>query len=74
MIRDGFPANILDFSQEMGRCGRGRFNESNFMQSAFSSSTQIDCYHLIIHVESFVYLHERIFYESQDTKYFERKN
>jgi len=53
VVRDGFPCSLLDFIQEMGRCGRG--------VDASTGQRQSGTFDLIISIESFIYLVERIF-------------
>ena len=43
----GFPVSMIDFAQEMGRCGRGRKNDG---------SEPTDKYHLIGSLRHYVYL------------------
>ena len=57
VVRDGSPSSILDFIQEMGRCGRTRNIESNDINK--------DSFHLVVTISSLVYMIERI-YGSKD--------
>ena len=48
----GFPTSIFEMAQELGRCGRGRTNESG---------TVTDNFHLMLSLDDFVYLNTRLF-------------
>jgi superfamily II DNA helicase RecQ len=60
VIRDGMPTSVLNFVQEMGRCGRGRVvsADSNYFS---------DNYTVIVSLSSVVYLFERIYTKSSYT-------
>ncbi len=53
VVRDGFPSSILDFIQEMERCGRTRDIQLNGINK--------DSFHLIVTISSLVYMIERIY-------------
>ena len=53
VVRDGFPCSLMDFIQEMGRCGRG--------VDLSTGQQQLGTFDLIISIDSFIYLVERIF-------------
>ena len=55
VLRDGFPTSMIDFIQEMGRCGRSRNEEIE------NDISILDSFHLIISLPSLTYLLERIF-------------
>jgi hypothetical protein len=55
VVRDGFPSSILDFIQEMGRCGRSRHT--------MIDEPNKDEFQLIVTISSLVYMIERIFIE-----------
>ena len=55
VCRVGMPNSILDFIQEMGRCGRNRGPPS------LSNTISSDWYSLSINLKDYVYLIERIF-------------
>jgi superfamily II DNA helicase RecQ len=58
VVRDGFPSSLLDMIQEMGRCGRGVCPISNNKKDGF--------FHMILNVESFTYLIERMYEANSD--------
>jgi superfamily II DNA helicase RecQ len=62
VLRDGFPTSMVDFIQEMGRCGRSRVNDNN--EECIQST---DCFHLILSLNSFTYLAERIYTQTSLT-------
>ena len=55
VMRDGFPTSMIDFVQEMGRCGRSRATNNEVNRSIHN------CFHLIVSLQSLTYLIERIF-------------
>ena len=60
VIRDGFPSSILDFIQEMGRCGRSRDS------TAIDINT--DSFDINVQLSSFVYMMERIYSSKKKLK------
>ena len=62
VIREGFPPSILDFIQEMGRCGR---NVNDMSDNHMGSK---DEYKLILSLNEFIYMYERIYLHSFLTK------
>ena len=62
VIREGFPPSILDFIQEMGRCGR---NVNDMSDNHMGSK---DEYKLILSLNEFIYMYERIYLHSSLTK------
>ena len=58
VIRVGFPSGILDMVQEIGRCGCGRIT---------TSGTHTDNFHLLLSLEDFVYLNQRLYLPAQKT-------
>ena len=59
VIRDGFPASMMHLSQELGRCGR----ERSIGKDGYS-----DNFELILNMESFVYLNERLYVTEKTQK------
>ena len=52
VCRAGFPTSIFEMAQELGRCGRGRTNESGIVT---------DNFHLMLSLDDFIYLNTRLF-------------
>ena len=50
----GIPTSIINFIQEMGRCGRIANSDNELTENA--------C-HLMFNLKEFVHLNERLFYE-----------
>ena len=50
-LRLGLSSSILDFIQEMGRCGRGRQNDG---------ANPTDNFHIAFNINDFMHMHERI--------------
>ena len=55
VMRDGFPTSMIDFVQEMGRCGRSIAPDNEHNTSIH------DCFHIIISLQSLTYLIEHIY-------------
>ena len=58
VIRFGLSTNIINFIQEMGRCGRDNASVNT------TSSKNIDYFNIIFNVQDFVYLHKRLHIEN----------
>ena len=52
VCRAGFPTSIFEMAQEMGRCGRGRSNDTG---------TVTDNFYLMLSCDDFVYLNTRLY-------------
>ena len=52
MCRAGFPTSIFEMAQEMGRCGRGRSN---------NTGTVTDNFYLLLSCDDYIYLNTRLY-------------
>jgi len=55
VCRAGFPTRIFEMAQEMGRCGRGRTNDTGIVT---------DNFYLMLSYDDFIYLNTRLFQSS----------
>lgn len=58
VMRIGLSPSLIDFVQEMGRCGRLVSNDNN--------TTSSDLFSIVFSIHDYVYLYERIFIEEVD--------
>ena len=63
VFRDGLPPSIIDFAQEMGRCGRRPLSTINL---GHGDRNNVDMFYLVITIESYCYMLLRI-YDTSDT-------